>query len=561
VDSPSNALPIPFWLEKLLNRRFPAALFLSALVLALYAQVLTHHFLNLDDDAYITANPHVLGAFTWANVRWAFTAFHSGHWHPLTWISLALDKPVLGLNPGRMIFENAVFHAANAIFVFAILRAATKRTWESFCTALIFALHPLRIESVAWAAERKDVLSAFFALGACYFYARPNSPKYKTTLCLTAGLLCKPTVAIVPALFVILDFWPLQRKLTWTQSLREKIVWVALSVAAAAAMLAAQRTGGGLAEQTASSLTQRAANAACSYVWYLQKLVLPQDLGVFYPLKTVGALRACVCVIILALITIFTWRRRAERPYLWAGAAWFFIGMLPTIGLIQVGSQARADRFTYLPLIGPVFAVVWSWESLLKVPILVRRIIPVSAAVAYAAVAWVQIGYWTDSETLFRRTLSVAGSSALIESNLGVVLSEHGAYEEAAEHYRAALRDSPRYAEALNNYGVYFARRGDLANAREYLSRAVAAAPDVARFHYNEGLTWVSRDDEQAVTQFRRAVALDPAYAQAWLTLGKLQERRGNIEPALTAYERAAALQPGWADASGGFQRMLQRAQ
>lgn len=535
---------------------------LGAAALAVYGQVLSHRFINLDDDIYIYANPHVCGVLGWESVRWAFSSFHGGHWHPLTWLSHSVDCALYGADAGRHIFGNVVLHFANALLVFGLLQGATRRPWASFLTALFFLVHPLRVESVAWAAERKDVLSAFFALLSCLFYAgyarAGGRARYAlTTLCLVLGFLAKPTVAMTPVLFWILDVWPLRREASIRTRLVEKLPWAALAGGAGLTMLAAQRAAGAVQSLADVPLAQRLGNAAASLTGYLWSTCVPTGLGVFYPMRPIGAAHAFASAAALAAISVYAWRLRRERPYVAAGWAWYLAASLPTVGLLQVGAQAHADRFTYLPMLGPVFAAVWWWDNSTALPAVAKRLVPLGAALCYASLSFAQVGYWRDSETLYRRTLRVAGSSALIETNLGVVLSDRGAYDEAAEHYRQALVLSPRYPEALNDLGVYYGRRGDLVSARPLFSRAVAEAPEVARYRYNFGLALSGSDADAATDQLKRAISLDPSYPDPYLTLGAIDERRGDVLGAQEAYERLVALRPESADARARFARVL----
>jgi tetratricopeptide (TPR) repeat protein len=528
--------------------------------LAIYGQVLSHHFVNLDDDLYIYANPHVAGPLRWESLRWAFTAFHGGHWHPLTWLTHQLDWFLYGADAGRHIFGNVVLHFGNAVLVFGLLYGATRRPWASFFAALLFLAHPLRVESVAWASERKDVLSAFFALLACLFYSEyargVGRARYAlTTLCLVLGFLSKPTIVMMPALFWILDFWPLRREVSFRRRVAEKLPWAALAVGAGLAMLAAQRAAGAIQSLGDAPLAARLANASVSLVGYLWSTCVPTGLGAFYPMRPIGWAAAGASAAALTLLTAYAWRVRRERPYVAAGWAWYLAAILPTIGLVQVGAQAHADRFTYLPMLGPVIAAVWWWEEAPFPPALVKRLALAAAALGLASVSFAQVRYWRDSETLYRRTLQVAGDSALIDTNLGVVLSDRGAYDEAAEHYRAALSISPRYPEALNDLGVYYGRLGDLASARPLFARAVAEAPDVARYRYNFGLSLSGSDADAAAAQLERAISLDPAYPDPYLTLGAVDERRGDVLGARMAYERLVELRPESADARARLAR------
>jgi protein O-mannosyl-transferase len=499
-------------------------------------QVPQYGFLRLDDDAYIFENPHVNTGLSAANVRWAFTAMHSGNWHPLTWISHMLDVELYGIAPGGHHRTSLMLHLANVLLLFAGLRQLTGAPWRSGWVAALFAVHPLHVESVAWVAERKDVLSTLFlflAIGAYVSYARrPGAGRYALLVLFYAlGLMSKPMLVTLPLLLLVLDIWPMRR---WNASfdglwprLREKLPLFAMAGASAVVTVAAQRAEGAVMTLTGYPLGLRAANAAVSYVRYLRHTVWPAGLAAPYPYPSEGfpAWMVAGAVALLALATWAALRAAGRRPHLLAGWLWYLIGLLPVIGLVQVGGQAMADRYTYWTLTGLFAALAWSlpaqseqasegkkraaetspWKRL-AIPVLATL-----AVAACAAAARIQAGYWRDGFTLFRHALSATGPNYLAHNGLGATYDAAGDPKSAAEEFRKAIVIAPDYAMAHYNLG-----------------RALAQAGQI----------------EEAVATFRKAIEIAPRFARAWHNLGYALGRAGREGEAMQAYREALRFDP-----------------
>lgn len=478
-------------------RAWLVALLLFGATLLLYARTATFPFIEYDDPGYVRDNPHLARGLTGETVRWAFTsAGYQYNWHPLTWISHALDVQLFGLDAGRQHLVNACLHALNAALLFLALRALTGRAWPSALAAALFALHPLRVESVAWIAQRKDVLAGtFFCLTLLAYarHARAPSPARMAcvALSLACGLMCKPTLVTLPCLLLLLDFWPLARGssgATPRALALEKLPLFALSLASIALTLAAQGAGGAL--RVSIAFSERLANAALGYLVYVRQAFLPQGLAVLYPHPALAEpprsqlLPGAAAALALALLTFGAWRERRRRPWLLVGWCWFLGLLVPMIGLVQVGNQAHADRYAYLALIGLELALAWSAAELvgrraarvapaLFAPILV-------ALLALALVSQRQLGFWRDSETLFTRALAVTEGNFVAHNNLGLVLGAKDGerdLQQALVHFEAAAALRPGFFEAELNTGKARYRQGELAAARDAFERALAARP------------------------------------------------------------------------------------
>ena len=549
-----------------------AGLLLLAVGLA-FGRAAGHDFVNFDDNVYVYDNPRVAAGLTADGIVWAFTGRHAANWHPLTWLSHMLDVQLFGLRPAGHHASSVLLHGLTAAFLFLALRSLTGRLWTSAFAAALFALHPMRAESVAWVAERKDVLSGLFfalALGAYARYARrPSSlPRYLAVVALFAlGLMAKPMLVTLPLLLLVLDCWPLGRGCParrsapdrpgahprrWGRLALEKVPLLLLSAASAAVTLWAQREA--IVSDELLSPGWRVANAAVSYVEYLGKSLFPANLAVFYPHPGSGlaAWKAATAGGTLVAVTAGTLAVRRRHPWLAAGWLWFLGMLVPVIGLVQTGGQATADRYAYLPQIG--LAVALAWTTAAAGGTARRRPMACGAAAAALALlalgAWRQTGHWRDSETLFTRALAVTPGNALAHNNLGVFLSTKGRTDEAIAQYRRALELWPRYAEAATNLGVALAGRGLLREAMGSYRDALSSDPGHAGARYNLGnaLALLGRDDE-AIREYERALAVDPGMTEARVNLCAALERRGRPEEAAAQCRAALADKPDSSEA------------
>ena len=505
---------------------------LLVLVIAIYARTASYDFVYYDDPDYVTANAHVREGLTLHGLRWALTSTEASNWHPLTWASHMLDVELFGLDPGAHHLVNVALHLANSCLLFELLRRMTGALGPSAAVALLFAIHPMHVESVAWVAERKDVLSAFFFFAALLAYAawvrRRGALRYLLVTTLFAlGLMAKPMLVTLPLVLLLLDFWPLRRE---TSSVRgvvglvaEKLPWLALSAASCVVTVVAQRAGGSLESTYAVPLVPRVANAVVSYVRYLGKLAWPTNLTVAYPHPNLaGGTPWSVLEVAasLAAMLVLTWLAIAlgrRRRYVAIGWLWYAIMLAPVIGVVQVGQQAMAERYTYLPYIGLFVILAWGGAELLRGldgrPIVRTAVAAavLAACLAYADTSRRQVTSWRNTEALFRHAIAVSAPTPVVLTNLGAALAEQGQLDEAIELHHVALHLAPDDARALNNLGLALHLAGRLDEAIANYRMAVTLDPGRVSARHN--LATALRDSgrlDEAIEEYRRALELDP---------------------------------------------------
>ncbi len=468
------------------NRASTSVFILALLVVigGIYWQVRSFEFLNFDDNIYVSQNSFVNQGLTWQGLRWAFSEAHGGHWHPLSWISHMIDCEIFGLNPGAHHLVNVAFHALNALLLFLLVqRFRVLSSAGSFFISLIFALHPLRLESVAWITERKDVLSLFFMLISLHGYiwyvraTRARCGKYLFSLvALSLALLAKPSAVVLPALFLLLDWWPLKRDFArWGNLLAEKIPFVLVVLGCSFAAVFAQGEGGGLKSLADYPLIPRIATVFAGYSIYLGKLFFPTGQGIFYPYQLYQPGVASGAALLLILISIFCVSWRKERPYLLFGWGWFLISLVPVIGIVQVGGQSYADRWSYLPHIGLLLSLSLLWQEFGFHRF--TRWIATTLVFICGMLTFQQLPHWRSSEAIFRHTLEVAPENFMSEMNLGVALRENGKEQEAHQHFENAVLLRPFYPDALNNLAISKLNLGRLSEAESLFRRAIASNP------------------------------------------------------------------------------------
>ncbi len=526
---------------------------LAALVIVLYWRAVGNQFVNLDDDTYVYLNAHLKGV-TFDALRWAFTDIGNGNWHPVTWLSHMLDVQWFGLAPAGHHFVSVFWHAANSAVLLAALWYMTGRLWRSVLVAALFAFHPLRVESVAWVAERKDVLSSFFYLGTIWAYAwytrRPQSFKRYAAVAalLSLGLMSKASVVTAPFVLLLLDYWPLRRKQPLAVLVREKIPLFVLAAAVSVATFIGQRQAGATRGIEDLSLAERLANAVVSYARYLGKTVWPHPLAALYPYdRDLSALKVAAALLLLAAITALVWWRRRESPYLLVGWFWFLGTLVPMIGLVQVGWQAYADRYTYIPSIGLFIAVVWlvadaNWK---REPVIGAAVVILGA---FAFLTWSQIPYWSDDLTLFQHAIEVTSANPFAQYHVGDDLVEAGRIAEAVPHLEEAIRLRPNFAAAYFTLGKAQAVEGQNQAALQNFSQAVRIAPDFAKAYYSRALTYLKDGQIQpAELDFRAALqhGLDIEFSpDAHNTLGVILAQRGQMSEAIAQFTEAVRLRP-----------------
>jgi len=574
-------------------------LLLAAGTLAAYWPVLNCEFVNIDDWAYVTDNSHVKAGLTWSSVVWAFRSTVAGNWHPLTCLSHILDCQLYGLRAGGHHFTNLLFHVANTLLLFGVLQRLTRAIWRSALVAALFAVHPLRVESVAWVAERKDVLSAFFfmlTLGAYGRFAEIRNPKsenrspkqetentaragvpslggevrlssarlwYLTAMVMFAlGLMSKPMLVTLPFVLLLLDYWPLRRftnpslQFSSPPILRlvlEKLPFFLLAAVASVVAFLAQKGGGAVVALQAFPFRARLANAVVSYARYLAKAIWPDPLAVFYPYEGGwGAGRVLGAAVLLAALSLAAIVMARRRPYWFVGWFWFAGTLVPVIGLVQIGSQALADRYTYLPLIGIFVLCSWGLGELLA-PRVGRRVVAIGATVlllGFAVVTRLQLRHWKNSQALFEHAVQVTAHNARAQYCLGFILETQGKTAEAFGRYAEAIRDLPDFTEAHCGLAGIWAGQSKLeASANEYRA-ALRCQSDFPQAHY--GLAEVlakQGQGDQAIIHYTAALRSRPDYAEAHYQLATLLTRKMDIGQAIVHYREALRLKPDWLEA------------
>ncbi len=528
------------------------AALLALAVLVTFGGARDCDFTLADDPHYVLLNPWVRGGISWEGVRWAFTSGHAANWHPLTWLSHMLDVEWFGLEPAGHHATSVVLHAVSAVLCLFALERLTRRFWPSAAVALLFALHPLRVESVAWVSERKDVLCACFFFAILLAHARhaeqPSRARLAWVLVLLAlGLLAKPMLVTVPFLLLVLEGWPLgrARELGWRRLALEKIPLFALVALSSVVTFLVQSRGGAVQSVEAVPISVRLLHAASACLTYLRQLVWPANLCVYYPYPREGqALNFGLALAALGGITWMVLRERTRRAYLLTGWLWFLGMLVPVIGIVQVGSQAHADRYTYLPSVGITLALVWLAADLLcKAPRWCAPALTLAAAALLALQSHALVRTWKDSTTLFERALAVGEESALIHQSLGQVLAERGELEPAIVHLRRSVELQPDFAAAHGGLGAALLTRGELEGAATHLQRAIELDPRDAVPHCNLGLLLEKRGDlDGALAAYQATTALDPWNSTAHAHAAKLLGMRGKLDEALASYRAARVI-------------------
>jgi protein O-mannosyl-transferase len=557
------------------KRSLVFSLLLFATVLVVYSPVVHNGFLNYDDDTYITNNPHVRAGVTGQTLKWAFTTFDAANYHPLTWLSHALDCQLFGVNPAAHHESNVLFHAANAVLLFLFLRGATGFAWRSLFVAALFALHPLNVESVAWAAERKNVLSMLFLLLALHAYVwytrRPALSRYAVIFLIFAlALLSKPQVITFPFLLFLLDYWPLGRLKTvpseWGPEatmrtspvfsagwlVLEKIPLLLLSLASALVTMKAQQAGGAVQSLTQYSPLLRLETAIIAYASYLGKAFWPSRLVALYPHPTTlyPAWQVGLASLFLALVTAVIVRARRKR-YLLVGWLCFLGTLVPMLGLVQVGAQAMAERYTYIPLIGifvMVTRLVADWASDHQLPTTWLAVLALACLSVLGTLTYRQINYWHDTEHFWVRTLALTENNYIAHDSLGDFLASEGRNEEAAVQFRAALAIRSDDLPANLNLGTYEHGRGNLRAAIERYQLVALHAGDIglrATAYGNLGSAYRQLGDyAQAKEYFDNALQLEPNRTMAMIGLGLVAQKEGDLPEAVKQYSHAMAMEP-----------------
>jgi len=532
------------------QQRLVLGLLLVVVTLALYNPVSHNGFVNFDDDRYVTENPQVRAGLRWSTITWAFTTLEQANWHPLTWLSHALDCQIFHLNPIGHHYTSVLLHAINVLLLFLILHWFTGYTARSLMVAALFAVHPLNVESVAWVAERKNVLCMFFfllTLAAYGWYVRrPGIARYFAVVLLFAcSLMSKPMAITLPLVLLLLDYWPLERlKLverresspvhvgTAASLCIEKLPLLALSAGSAVITMIAQKAGGAVLTSAARAPLLRLENVIVCYVLYIKKTVWPSHLAALYPYPhALPAWEVAAAALFLFAITGIVLRCR-EQGYLVVGWFWYLGTMVPMIGLVQVGNQAMADRYVYLPLIGLFVMIVWAvadWAGKGHASTRLRAGAGVTILLALSVVTHIQLSYWHDDLTLWAHALAVTQNNFVAENNLASALIRQGRNDEAIAHFRAASALEPQDATSQLNLGIYAQEHGDLQQAAARYAYVLQLATDTqlrASAYANLGTVYFAwHDDSQAQQNFESAIKLKRAFPIALLDMGLIAEK------------------------------------
>ncbi len=565
-------------------------------IFALFRPVTHYDFVNYDDSGYIVDNLNVQKGLTREGFVWAFTTGHMSNWHPLTWLSHMLDVEISGgAKPGPQHFTNILFHALNSLLVFLVLKKMTGAIWRSAFVAALFALHPLHVESVAWISERKDVLSTFFWMLTIWAYAvyvkgksRAESEDSKTKpsalfyclslLFFSLGLMSKPMVVTLPFVLLLLDIWPLNRMSKgqspkpkadedfetkplwpldfrlWSRLLLEKIPFFALTVAASVVTFIMQKKGGAVSSLAGLSIPSRIENSIVSYVRYIGKTFWPNDLSILYPHPGGWPLWQVIVatIFLLGISVLAIWFAR-RRAYILVGWFWFLGTLVPVIGIVQVGMQSMADRYTYIPLIGLFIATTWGAADIFSRWNLPKVALGFCAGIILLccmALTHTQIGYWRDSETLFGHAIKVTKKNFIAYNNLGFFYSHKERYDEAIDAYRKSLEIEPRFEDAHNNLGYALAKFGKHEEAIAHYLVALKIKPELVEAHNNLGnsLAEIGKVDE-AISHYEIALAKNPQHADAHNNYGVALAMKGKLSEAIEHFQKSLAAKPGYASA------------
>lgn len=557
-------------------------LFLIISTCAGYHQVLNNGFVSYDDKVYITDNMHVQSERILDGALWALTSTYAGNWHPVTWLSHILDFQFYGLNPIGHHLTNLLLHIANSLLLFIILNRMTGAIWPGAFAAALFALHPLNVESVAWVAERKNVLSTFFWMLTILFYVyyseSPNLKRYfMVFLAFVLGLMSKPVLVVLPFVLLLLDYWPF-RKFRFIHStdseiskpyrnrstgyrrerilylVLEKVPFFALSAVSCFITYLAQQRGGAISSLELLPLKIRIYNALVAYVSYMGKMFWPDQLAVFYPHPgSIPAWQAAGAALLLLCMSVLVFRLARPFPYLAVGWLWYLGTLLPVTGLVQIGGQSMADRYAYVPMIGLFIIIAWSVSDLQAKRRYLKFVMVILAVVLfYGSIISTrhQVDIWRNSRSLFEHAVSVTPDNYLAFNNLGLVEAGEGNAGKAVAYYIKALKARPNFAEALNNLGNAFAGQGKMDEAIAQYSRALKAQPDFADAHNNLGIALAKQGKfKEAISYYSRAIRINPDMAEAHYNLGVDLTGLGKTDEAIMHFREAQRIKPDYKDA------------
>lgn len=511
-----------------MTRVILAGLFVFILTFLVFSETKNFDFLNFDDNEYVIQNPHVNTGLNQTNITWAFTQSHAGHYHPLTWVSHQIDVTLFKLNPRSHHLVSVFIHSVNALLLFTLLFRLFGSVPLAFLFSLLFALHPQRIESVAWIAERKDVLSVFFGLMTLLAYESYSRHKKKLTYSLTLvffclGLLAKPSLVIFPFLLILFDFWPLKKP---SPSLKNKIPFFLLSFLFSLVVFFAQKEVGALQNLNTLSITDRIYNGFVGYLIYFGKTFWPQNLGIFYPLTSYPLWLFFGSITVFLMMSFFAFHQRKKAPWIFFGWAWFVISLLPVIGFIQIGWQSMADRWSYLPHLG--FAIALCGFLATTLTLHRNKIYVVLTLVLILSIykTKTELPHWKNSESIFTHTVEISRDNFLAHTHLADALVEKGDYKKASDHYEKALRIHPYYVEALNNLGKLKAIHKNYSQAIPLFKKALIKNPNDLVARYNLGLaTYYQGEKINALIEWVHVYKQNPSYTEVRSSLNYMMKK------------------------------------
>jgi len=557
-------------------------LILCAVTAAVYYRAAFFPFCVIDDTDYVIGNAYIREGLSLNAIKWAFTTFHASNWHPLTWLSLLTDSQLLGMNPMGFHVTNVVFHILTTALLFLLLNRMTGALWRSALVAALFALHPLHVESVAWITERKDVLSSFFWMLTLLFYTgyvkQGGRGRYCASLAAFAlGLMAKPMLVTMPGVLLLLDFWPLQRlRLSGAKTpgeagpvpvgtgklLSEKLPFLALSVLSSVVTIYAQKLGDAIAPLEKVSALDRAGNSLQSYLLYLENLLVPHDLAIFYQLAPASIWKAGGALLLFCGMLLLAWEKRTACPYLLTGLLWYLVTLLPVIGLIQVGAQAMADRYSYIPSIGLFVIASWGGGDLAaRFPKLRQAVIAAGAAavLSYGIGTCLQLSYWKDNVTLFSHALAVTQvESSLAHARMGLAYAAEGRPDLAVPEFQEALRIDPESSSVHLRLGIALARLGRMAEAVDHFRAELRVRPQLQEGHYDLALALHKTGQlPEAIAEYKAALALEPDDTSCHDNLGLALLQQGNFDEAIQHFGEELRLNPALKQASINLQFAL----
>jgi tetratricopeptide (TPR) repeat protein len=548
---------------------------------AIYWQVRNHDFVGYDDDGYVFENARVQKGLTLDNTVWAFKTTQKSNWHPLTWLSHMLDVELFGLQAGHHHMVSVLFHILNSLLLFGVFRKMTGQVWQSGFVAAMFALHPLHVESVAWVSERKDVLSMFFWMLTLWGYVRyveyPKINRYLPVIGFFAlGLMAKPMLVTLPFVLLLLDYWPLKRiqlnsfnhesasselRSSMGLLILEKTPLFILTLASCFITFFAQAKGGAVGLSEIHPFSDRVANALVSYLKYIQKMIWPDNLAVLYPyLIEIPNWQLGAAIVLLVGISFLAIRYLRQAPWLGVGWFWYLGTLIPVIGLVQVGVQALADRYTSIPLTGLFMIVAWGVPQLMAGWRHRTLAISGSCVIIFPILivtAWNQTGYWQNSRILFEHALEVTTDNYVIYNNLGFELAERGRIDDAIQQYRQALRINPDFEIAYINLGKALLFKGKVDESIRYYQALLKIKPEYAGVHHNLGLVLLRKGEiDNAIFHFKEALRIDNDYAEVYNSLAAAMLSKGEIESAINLFRQALQKKPDFYEAQQNLSKL-----